>query len=285
MPHEQLQQLFRDLQAGVPRRVLFVYAHPDDETIAVGGHLALFRDALFVQVTDGAPADNADGERLGLSRDEYRATRILESRTAFAAAGLPEARRRALNYADKEAALHLAEITLQVAEILAAEQPHFILTHPYEAGHPDHDACAFAVHTAVAAMPEPRSMVVESPFYYGNPDGTMHTGSFLPPVHGEVLMLTLSEEQRDRKEASIAAFETQREVLANFRTTLQEESFREAPAYDFTRRIAPGAAFYESFVPGLSALRFTELAAEALARVATADQSVDFLNTPTSLAA
>ncbi|GAA3750211.1 PIG-L deacetylase family protein [Terriglobus aquaticus] len=241
-----------------------MYAHPDDEMIAVGGHLSLFRQALFLQVTNGAPADNADGNRLGLSRDEYRATRALELRAAFAAAGLPEARHRCLNLPDKEAAFHLPDLTDQIAQLVAAEPPDYIFTHPYEGGHPDHDACAFAVHTAVAALPENRPVILESPFYFSNADGTMHTGSFLHEEPGTILTLPLSASQQQSKQAAFAAFQTQRDVLANFPVAVREERFRIAPVYDFTNPAAPGPAFYESFVPGLTAARFSALAAEAL---------------------
>lgn len=284
LPLKSLQHVFDRVRSPQPPRVLFVYAHPDDEVLAVGGHLPLFREALFLQATDGAPADNSDGNRLGLSRDEYRATRALELRAAFAAAGLPEVRHRCLNLPDKEAAFHLPDLTAQVAAAIATESPDFVYTHPYEAGHPDHDSCAFAVHTAVAALSGPRPTIVESPFYYRNPDWTMHTGSFLQEKPDTILTLPLSAAQQQSKQAALDAFETQRDVLANFSATTREERFRVAPAYDFTQLAAPGPAFYESFVSGLTADRFIELAAEALRRKAAPDAPPQS-NAFTSLAA
>lgn len=243
---------------------MFVYAHPDDEAIAAGGQLPLFREALFLQVTDGAPADNADGDRLGLSRDEYRATRALELRAAFAAGGLPEARHRSLNVPDKEAAVDLPSLTRKVAQVIAAEQPEVIFTHPYEGGHADHDACAFAVHQAVTKLGDAKPLLVESPFYFANPDGGIETGAFLREDDADILTLPLSPEQRDAKQAAFAAFTTQSSMLALFKPMLQRECFRVAPAYDFCVPATSGPAYYEFFIPHLSGVRFAQLAAGAL---------------------
>ena len=263
LQREQIQQLFHRLRSSDPPRTLLVYAHPDDEAIAVAGHLPLFRNALFVQVTDGAPVDNTDGIRLGLTRDEYRATRALELRSAFAAAGVPEAQHRCLNLSDKEAALHLPELIEQIAHIIRTEQPEAIFTHPYENGHADHDSTAFAVHQAVAGISSNAPVILESPFYFRSPGGGIHTGSFLHEDPENTVSLPLSPGQQQGKRAAFAAFSTQQHVLQDFDAVLREERFRVAPAYDFTRPATSGPAFYESFIP-LTAVRFAELATEAI---------------------
>ena len=271
MSREPVQSILQQLshgQAPVPR-VLLVYAHPDDEAIAVGGQLPIFRQGLFVQVTDGAPRDNSDGQRLGLSQDEYRATRALESRAALAAGGLPEARHRCLNLPDKEAALHLVELTQCLAEIVAAERPAAIFTHPYEGGHADHDSCAFAVHQAVARLDGDRPLILESPFYFRAQDGGMQTGAFLDEEEESIATCTLSPEQQERKRAALACFTTQASVLQSFADALSQERFRVAPTYDFTRPACPGPAFYESFIPHMSAARFAQLASESLKAMQT----------------
>src|SRR6266545_3371700 len=49
---------------------------------------------------------------------------------------------------DQEASLHLNELTRRLAALFREFGVRDVLTHPYEGGHPDHDAAAFAVHGA-----------------------------------------------------------------------------------------------------------------------------------------
>ena len=147
-----------------------------------------------------------------------------------------------------------------------------MLTHPYEGGHPDHDTCAFAVHTALrvlsgssvsVALPP----VVEAPFYHAGDGGRMHTGRFLYDEPGcECHVFELSAEEQANKQARLACFGSQAETLAQFSTT--QEVFRFAPLYDFTLPPHPGKLFYEQFPWGMSGDRFRALAAEALEQLA-----------------
>ena len=68
-------------------RTAVVVAHPDDETIAMGGRIARYRDARFIHVTDGAPANGADAKANGFpSVDAYRDARRANFGTLFAPA-------------------------------------------------------------------------------------------------------------------------------------------------------------------------------------------------------
>ena len=246
-------------------RVLLVYAHPDDEAIAVGGRLPLFADAKFVQVTDGAPADNNDGAQLVFTREAYGKVREAESAAAFCAGGLASPRWRCFGIADKQAAMRLGELVHRVADLIAAEQVEMVFTHPYEGGHADHDACAFAVHTAVRKMAAAGlqvPLIVESVFYQAA-SGTCQVGRFLPHAHAhKELVLELSDVEQRRKRAMFAAFPTQAGVLRDFSTA--EERFRVAPRYDFTQPPHHGPAYYERFIDGMTAERFCALASEAM---------------------
>ena len=104
---------------------------------------------------------------------------------------------------------------------------------------------------------------MESPFYFGEPDGTARTGVFRDSDPAQEVVLPLSAEQQNSKRNSFAAFQTQQEVLAMFGPQLLHERFRVAPAYDFTQPACAGPGWYESFIPGLTAVRFAHLAADA----------------------
>ena len=72
----------------------------------------------------------------------------------------------------------------------------------------------------------------------------------------------VSAAQLARKRAALAAHRSQAEVLAWFDPGL--ESYRTAPAYDFTRAPPPGAALYDDWGLALTAAAWRDLARRAL---------------------
>ncbi len=260
-----MQQMLQAEDKAVLPRVLLVYAHPDDEAIAVGARMPRFADSLFVQVTDGAPLDNIDGARLGLSREQYRMAREAESAAAFRAGGLNEPRRACLGIPDKEAALCLRELVRSIEQLLVEEQAAVVFTHAYEGGHADHDACAFAVHTALEELErsgERTPLIVESPFYNAA-SGEYRAGRFLEHADAaEETLCALNEEEQERKRTVLAAFGSQAHVLKDF--SVAEERYRIAPRYNFTQPPHPRPAYYERFIEGMTAARFCLLAAQVL---------------------
>lgn len=243
-------------------RALFVFAHPDDETLALGSRLQRFTDGLLIHVTDGAPRNGYDSTAHGFKNlDEYRAARFTELDRALTVGGAEGLPRRCLGIADQEASMQLLRMTQALAEIVREYRPDVIFTHAYEGGHPDHDACAFAVHHAVQESAGKRPLVIECSLYHTGPHG-METFTFLS--HPDALQehaTFLTPGEQNRKQAMLACFTSQRETLSQFGTVV--EMFRVAPRYDFTQPPHTRPLFYDQFAWGMTSQRFCKLAREA----------------------
>lgn len=248
----------------MPRTVL-VFAHPDDEVVALGARLGRFKRACFVHVTDGAPRNQRDSQAHGFRElDDYRQAREQELGAALAMAGLWEAPRKRLMIPDQEAALRLAWLTKQIGAIFAGQRPEVVVTHPYEGGHPDHDACAFATRHAAnlwRAQGEAAPVLVEAVFYHATLEG-VEAGSFAEGAEQtERVEYALTAEERRRKRALLDCFVTQRETVSGF--PMEYERFRIAPQYDFGRPPNEGRVLYDRYPWGMTSERFCHLAREA----------------------
>lgn len=237
-------------------RALLVFAHPDDEVIAVGARMSRFGDSHFVHVTDGAPRNEQDSRAHGFQHlDDYREARAREFRTVLETAGIGNASCECLGVPDQEASLGLADLSWRIGQLIEQKRPEVIFTHPYEGGHPDHDACAFAVHHANrGGVP-----IVEAPFYNARNRGS---GGFLDTTEGGAeVVYRLTPEELARKQELLDCFTTQRETLRGFSS--REERYRVAPEYDFTAPPHNPPVLYDSYPWGMTSARFCELAREA----------------------
>ena len=244
------------------QRLMIVVAHPDDETIALGGQMWRMRDALLLHVTDGAPRDGDDAWRHGFAvLGDYAAARQGELAAALIAGQAAGVRTAAIGLPDKEAVLSLAELARQLLQWTRQEHPVAVLTHSYEGGHPDHDAAAFAVHAACRLLAAAeRPVIIEMPFYHLH-DGEMVTGQFLPNSTQKVTV-SLAEKTLRRKQLMVECFRTQRDIICNFELT--PEYFRPAPAYDFREPPYFGTLLYETFGWGITGADWRKHAEKAL---------------------
>ena len=200
-------------------------------------------------MTAGARRDGGDARAAGFASPmESAGARRREALAALALADIPAHQTVWLEVGDQEATFALERITGLLGELIAATRPDLLLTHPYEGGHPDHDAVAFAARAAVALAERPAEKHARAPIlaefagYHATPDGGRDTSFLVDPGFPETV-LRLSDAERHLKSRMLELHATQAAVLAGF--PRDREPFRLAPAYDFSRPPHPGPLFYE----------------------------------------
>lgn len=244
---------------------MLVLAHPDDECVGAATLLPSLTLGAFVYLTDGAPRDPRDATRAGCaSRTQYAAVRRAELLAALDAAGIAAHRVEFVECMDQEASAQLVPLTLWVEILMREHAPAIVLTHPYEGGHPDHDAAAFIVHAArrrIALSGDPAPIVAEFTSYHSR-GGSWEFGTFLPPIDEHVVTRVLGPGDRRLKEQLLGCYISQRGVLRN--VPLDVERFRVAPAYDFAAPPHAGTLLYEQFPWGVSGPEWRRRAQAAL---------------------
>ncbi len=230
----------------LPARVVAIVAHPDDETLWLGGQLRHIAELTLIHVTDGAPRDLTDAKRAGYtSREQYAEARARELEQALSAAGVDSARRVGLGCVDQEAVLNLPDLVRRTLPELTGRDA--LITHPYEGGHPDHDACAFIAQSACALLVRAGRRAPERfefPSYHARGPQSL-AGVFWAMEGSPEHLIQLGEEDVRRKRAAIDAFITQRPVLPDL--SLELERVRPAPQYNFAEPPPPRAVLYDRF--------------------------------------
>lgn len=225
-----------------------IVAHPADEVVGAGCLISKLVDVTVLHVTDGAPRDMADAESAGFKeRADYAEARRRECIAALAIAQVPEERVVNLDVPDHYAVNYLAELTKRITAFLQHSGADIVVTHPYEGGHPDHDATAFATHAALRLMKENglRPPVLFEMALHPSEDFIGKVPEFLPGIERETTTLLLDERATKLKRRMFDCFETQRESLAV--SPFGPEKFRQPAAYDFTTPPHAGKLHYENF--------------------------------------
>ncbi len=197
-------------------------------------------DPIVIFAMDGAPRSDFFWKQHG-SREAYARVRAAEAERALSAVRVTH-----LHFlsepspaADQELYLKLDEAYEFLANLIDLELPQAILTHAYEGGHPDHDACAFLGRQAGKHYGLP---VWEMPLYH-RASGEVRRQSFIS-ADGQQVM-ELSREELARKRDMYATYSSQASVLADFNAAL--ERFRPMWNYDFSCAPHPGVLNYEAW--------------------------------------
>jgi N-acetylglucosamine malate deacetylase 2 len=201
------------------RRPLVFVAHPDDETLACGGLLQRMPASLVVFATDGTPAGFGLERKYG-SLKTYTELRFQEASRALRL--VPSAsvgwltRADGSYFGDMHVFEELPEAAASLRAIAESFSPDAIVSHTYEGGHIDHDACSFlAMH--VAEVLSLRRF--EFPMYWVDESGQAVLQVFRevkPRAAGEVMEWQLGGAEIERKKNMMAEYHTQKGTVSTF---------------------------------------------------------------------
>jgi len=218
------------------QKTLILVAHPDDEAIGCGALLQRIKQPLVVFATAGVPQDPYFWQPHG-SPAQYAAVRHQEALAALAEVGVTHC--GFLGFEDQRLFLQLEPALASLNAVIRDFRPEALLTHTYEGGHPDHDACAFLCHEAAKCHGIP---VWEMPLYQrATGRGTIQTF-----ISGEAgISLDPTPQEIHRKRAMIARYASQGLTTSPFDPA--REIFRLQPDHDFSKPPHAGKLNYEAW--------------------------------------
>jgi LmbE family N-acetylglucosaminyl deacetylase len=242
-----------------------IVAHPADEVFGAGCLISKLVDVTVLHITDGAAGNMENSSAVGYQeRAEYAQARKRECLSALAIANVPEDRVVDFEIPDHCASNCLADLTRRIITFLQVSGAEIVVTHPYEGGHPDHDAAAFATHTALRLMKENglRPPALFEMALHPSEDFKARVPEFLPGQERETTTLLLDDRATKLKKRMFDCLDTQRESMA--RSPFGPEKFRQPTEYDFTSPPHDGKLLYENFEWAPRSDEWQALASKAL---------------------
>lgn len=213
------------------RHVMIILPHPDDETMACGGTIALHRQAgTPVTVVCGTRGEM--GRNMGkppfANRESLPALRELELREACSVLGVEDVRLMGLRDKTIEF-LDPDWLAGRIRTLIDEVRPSLVITyHPLYSVHPDHMAMGAAVIRAVAAMPAAERPPVHTRAFgsglknLGLPDLVVDASSVL------ALKMTAAAAHRSQTEGMLARMEAKAAEDPAFREQMLRQRSTEA---------------------------------------------------------
>src|SRR5687768_1508547 len=240
-------RLFGCVDANSDTNCTVIAAHPGDEIVGAGCLISKLANVSVVHVTDGA-RDVEVAKAAGFEDvASYAEARKQECVAALTLVNVSEDHVIDFAARDTSACDCLSDLTKRIAHHLQESQAEIVLTHPYEGGHPDHDATALATHAALRLMKQngfKPPTLFEMALHPGN-DDISKVIEFLPGAEGETTTLVLDQHATDLKRRMLECLKSQQQSIKS--SPLGYERFRLPPEYDFSAPPQKGKLHYENF--------------------------------------
>lgn len=224
----------------VPGPVLYVFAHQDDELLALHKlHLDIKsgKNVHAVWITDGGKSANP-------------ARREKESRTVMGIIGVKPQNLHFFGFPDQSSNRWLKQAYERLVLLNRSHAFTEIVSPTYEGGNIDHDVAAFLSAQLTAASPA-HPVHVEYPLY-NRYKGKRQIGSFLPGREAPAYYLKVEDDTRELAKKAMKEYRSQRMglFLMEFVTDKQAiinrgVQYRIAPPFDFLKRPTDEVCDYE----------------------------------------